>query len=105
MCSLTCQNGGVPSDSCSVCNCAPGFSGPTCQTNVNDCDPNPCENGGTCQDEINSFTCLCATNSIGRTCQGNTSFEVIKNDRNSQPQKGKLWGMQYDLPVTYACII
>ena len=30
------------------CACVVGFTGNTCQTNINDCFPYPCENGGTC---------------------------------------------------------
>ena len=37
---------GVSSFSCS---CVEGYEGNRCETNTNDCDPNPCENGGTCQ--------------------------------------------------------
>jgi len=69
-----------------MCDCTPGFTGATCQTDIDDCDPNPCKNGGTCQDEINSFTCSCAPNFIGTTCEA--SVETIDNNRNSQPLKG-----------------
>ena len=31
------------------CSCAEGYEGDRCEINTNDCDPNPCENGGTCQ--------------------------------------------------------
>ena len=31
------------------CSCAEGYEGERCETNTNDCDPIPCENGGTCQ--------------------------------------------------------
>ena len=37
---------GVSSFSCS---CVEGYEGDHCETNTNDCDPNPCENGGICQ--------------------------------------------------------
>ena len=30
-----------------------------CETDVNDCDPNPCQNNGSCKDGIASYTCLC----------------------------------------------
>ena len=26
---------------------------------VDECSPNPCENGGTCTDGINNYTCAC----------------------------------------------
>ena len=31
-----------------TCGCVDGWMGKNCGENINDCDPNPCENGGTC---------------------------------------------------------
>ncbi len=37
---------------------------------INECDPNPCKNSGTCTDGRNQFTCNCTgTNKVGDTCQ------------------------------------
>ena len=30
------------------CQCVPGYIGRQCETNSDDCTPNPCSNGGTC---------------------------------------------------------
>ena len=30
------------------CSCAAGFTGQLCETNIDDCVMNPCENEGTC---------------------------------------------------------
>jgi len=38
-----------------------------CQ-NVNYCSPNPCLNGGTCQNAIGQFICTCPTGYSGATC-------------------------------------
>ena len=62
----TCSTGTTP-----ACTCAAGFTGTTCQTNVNNCTPNPCLNGGTCTDGVNTFTCACVTGFTGTTCQTN----------------------------------
>lgn len=35
------------------------LSGATCKINIDDCATNPCRNGGTCVDGVNSFTCTC----------------------------------------------
>ncbi len=39
-----------------------------CNLDVNECDSNPCENGGVCADGLNSFTCACASGFSGATC-------------------------------------
>jgi len=36
---------------------------------IDDCDPNPCENNGTCIDGINSFICDCVDGFTGDTCE------------------------------------
>lgn len=41
------------------CACPLGFEGPTCQINTDDCEDNDCENGATCIDGINNYTCFC----------------------------------------------
>ena len=43
-----------------TCACVNGFSGPACQTNINECASQPCLNSGTCIDGVNSFTCVCS---------------------------------------------
>uniref|UniRef100_H3D6N5 Neurocan core protein n=1 Tax=Tetraodon nigroviridis TaxID=99883 RepID=H3D6N5_TETNG len=39
---------------------------------IDDCHSNPCQNGGTCIDEINSFVCLCLPSYGGATCEKDT---------------------------------
>ena len=36
-----------------------GFSGVNCESNIDECDSSPCQNGGKCQDLINKFKCVC----------------------------------------------
>ncbi|KAI8512649.1 hypothetical protein Bbelb_092880 [Branchiostoma belcheri] len=76
-----CQNGGKcvgqPQSSsltltAYTCTCPPGFSGPRCETNDDDCRPtNPCQNGGQCVDGINTFTCRCLSGFSGNRCETN----------------------------------
>ena len=40
--------------------------GNTCDTNINDCSPDPCKNGGTCTDLVNDFSCACASGFAGK---------------------------------------
>jgi len=32
-----------------TCACVAGWADRNCEANINDCDPNPCENGGACE--------------------------------------------------------
>ncbi|XP_019752826.1 neurocan core protein isoform X1 [Hippocampus comes] len=54
------------------CYCPQGFSGESCEIDVDDCQSNPCRNGGTCIDEINSFVCLCLPSYSGAKCEKDT---------------------------------
>ncbi|KAK1119562.1 hypothetical protein K0M31_013387 [Melipona bicolor] len=42
-----------------ACNCAQGFTGPRCETNVNECESHPCQNDGSCLDDPGTFRCVC----------------------------------------------
>ena len=38
-------------------------------SDINDCHPDPCLNGGLCIDDVDSFTCQCAQGYEGPTCE------------------------------------
>lgn len=54
-----------------VCYCVPDFHGISCELRYDDCESKfaQCNNGGTCVDGINSFTCACPPNYGGFTCE------------------------------------
>ncbi|KAI4891731.1 hypothetical protein NFI96_020859 [Prochilodus magdalenae] len=80
-----------------VCKCAPGFNGIHCQhtsswnyseltafhdlpqdklkpsakekRNVNECERDPCKNGGICTDLVANYSCECPGEYMGRNCQ------------------------------------
>lgn len=41
------------------CICREGYTSDTCDTVIDYCSPNPCENDATCQGFIGGFNCLC----------------------------------------------
>lgn len=41
------------------CHCLKGFEGDRCETNIDDCVTNRCQNNATCVDEIESYSCRC----------------------------------------------
>ena len=36
---------------------------------INECDSNPCQNGGACDDQINMYECDCVTGYYGTNCE------------------------------------
>ena len=45
-----------------------GFSGDLCNFEYNECDSNPCINGGQCIDHIGGFSCQCSKGYQGKRC-------------------------------------
>ena len=37
------------------------IAGTNCKLNVDECASNPCKNGGTCHDQVASFSCSCVS--------------------------------------------
>ena len=36
---------------------------------INECSSSPCQNGGTCTDAVNSYTCACVAGYNGDDCE------------------------------------
>uniref|UniRef100_A0A8C4WA10 EGF like repeats and discoidin domains 3 n=1 Tax=Gopherus evgoodei TaxID=1825980 RepID=A0A8C4WA10_9SAUR len=52
-----------------ICKCPKGFNGIHCQHNVNECEAEPCKNGGICTDLVANYSCECPGEFMGRNCQ------------------------------------
>ncbi len=66
-CVTTCPGNTIPTPEFD-CVCASGFTGVACDINIEYCDPNPCQNGGSCTNGILGFNCSCKANYFGETC-------------------------------------
>lgn len=66
-----CMNGarcGQQSDRATVsCLCVPGYHGPYCGEEYNECESNPCYHGN-CTDRVNSYQCHCSKGWRGTNC-------------------------------------
>ncbi|XP_067874178.1 lactadherin-like isoform X4 [Heterodontus francisci] len=67
LCELISRRGDVFSEY--TCKCPTGFQGIHCQTNVNDCASQPCNNGGQCVDLDAHYSCNCPSPYVGKSCQ------------------------------------
>ncbi|XP_077993853.1 uncharacterized protein LOC144447650 [Glandiceps talaboti] len=71
-CEQECNNVEITVDSRGYqCSCLDGYTlngdNSTC-TEIDECDTNPCQNGGVCTDLINAYECQCSTGWEGATC-------------------------------------
>ena len=55
---------------CSVCNYILPyfFQSHVSQTDIDECEPHPCQNGGTCTDDMNDYNCACVPGYSGKNC-------------------------------------
>ncbi len=90
-----CVNGSTCSDMINQynCTCIPGYTGIHCETgktiptcfclfqimhfssclDINECQSNPCDNGATCNDMIDQYSCTCSPDYTGIHCESCTS--------------------------------
>ena len=45
-------------------------------TDINECSSSPCENGGTCSDAVNEYSCSCVAGYAGDNCE-TSKFSVM----------------------------
>ena len=97
------------SDACGTstvtCSCAPGWTGPTCEENIDECASLPCKHGGTCVDGVNSFSCSCFYGWGGPTCEvfmlGETCEAIAADDCGACVSAGCVMCMEEETTLLY----
>lgn len=75
--------------------CPTGYTGPHCEVDIDECDPDPCHYGS-CKDGVATFTCLCRPGYTGHHCETNV------NECHSQPCRHG--GTCQDRDNAYLCL-
>lgn len=69
---IKCLNGGecIEGEGLSfTCNCTEGWTGIYCQSDIDECESSPCQNGGICINKLASYDCACPTGFTGNNCE------------------------------------
>lgn len=76
---VLCRNAGqcVDVGNTHLCRCQAGYKGSYCQEQVDECMPNPCQNGATCTDYLGGYSCEVETHTHTHTCATSSVLESI----------------------------
>ncbi|KAK3760498.1 hypothetical protein RRG08_022784, partial [Elysia crispata] len=65
-----------------TCYCHPGYTGLRCESEIDMCENNPCENNGTCDSRLLGYHCICPDGFTGRNCSSQQSYCTIEDCYN-----------------------
>ncbi|XP_055595283.1 fat-like cadherin-related tumor suppressor homolog isoform X3 [Uranotaenia lowii] len=83
-----CRNGGVceEGDDGPLCMCR-GYTGTTCEIDIDECEKQPCGSGATCINEAGSFRCVCPPEMTGISCGDPMNTFPLRIPFNNVTQK------------------
>ncbi|XP_062524089.1 protein eyes shut [Bombyx mori] len=56
------------------CKCSSGWAGAKCDEQIDECQSNPCQNGGVCIDVHDDYMCACTYGYTGKSCEVQIEF-------------------------------
>ena len=68
------------------------------RTDINECESNPCKNGATCNNNINSYSCTCVAGYIGTNCEEGIHTSKIINSHWRQWMAHRILELLSSLP-------
>ena len=69
--------------------CEPGYEGELCTQEIDECEDEPCQNGGVCVDGLASFACQCPKWTAGEICDEIIDVTPPTVDDKSLPNAGE----------------
>uniref|UniRef100_A0A7N6AB15 Delta-like protein n=1 Tax=Anabas testudineus TaxID=64144 RepID=A0A7N6AB15_ANATE len=85
------------------CECQEGFRGTYCHENINDCESNPCRNGGTCIDKVSVYQCICGDGWEGVHCEIICLCKLVVWESQCDEATCNNGGTCYDEGNTFQC--
>ncbi|CAL1276005.1 unnamed protein product [Larinioides sclopetarius] len=86
-----------------TCFCIPDYHGKFCELQYNECVPEPsCENGATCADDVDGYSCICPAGYLGSTC--NETFMCFGQDCLSTYLKPSIISSRFSTDIEVALI-
>ena len=67
---------------------------------INECASNPCQNGATCRDKINAYSCECASGFEGTNCEIST-LDIYGSQTSNNAYNVSLYGCGYVYEYEY----
>ena len=80
-----------------MCQCSAGYTGSTCDVEIDECASAICPNDSVCVDGVNAFQCVCSNGAeyVDNGCTPSGQYQLLK----------RCFGSSNEYPISYIGII